>query len=238
MGYATVTQVNNILAQSLTSATDPTNTSRGNLLKIGKARDRNLVPQDIVEQYIQWADMEIDSALSQQYKTPFCELADFETVLFVDIDTYNSYVVIEKACPLTAGDTIIITNGNIKERHTIEEVVAEDTFSTVDPIDPAFTSGDRVLRVKFPDPLPNICARLAAANLYDKYLYAQSNPASSGYGNRLRRLARQQIDNILNGRTTLVGYHRVGRVLYDPNIDSQYDVFKGSEGSKDLDMVE
>jgi hypothetical protein len=239
MGYCTITEIDSILAQSLTSATNPLSQQRRSLMQIGNVRDKNVIPDEIVEQYILWGGSEIDATLSELYETPFCEMADFESLLFSDITDYNNYVVIEKACPLTPGDTIVITNGVNEERHTIDEVVAPNVFSTIDPIQYEFQAGSRVLRVKFPDPIPWVCARVSAANIYDKYFAAQVSPAISDYGKLLRDQSRQKLNDILNGRAILHGVHRIGRRLYDSTIADQYGLpFGPNKGaSKDIDKL-
>jgi len=237
MGYCTLTEVERIVAQALTSATTSTLSGRGDLLRVGKVLDKNTVPTDIIEQYIQFAGQEIDATLSHQYKTPFCEMADFETSLQSDIAEYNAYIILDKNCPLTAGDIIILTDGVNEERFTIDELVVSGVFSTVEEILTTFAAGSRVIRVKYPDPIPLICARLAAADIYDKYFMAQVSPSKSEFGSNLRKLARQHLNNILRGITVLHGYMRIGRRLYDPNIAAQYDTHKGTDAAKEIDDV-
>lgn len=237
MGYCNEQEIDNLLATALTSATNPTTQSRRNLLQIGAVRDKNVIPDDVVQQYIQWAGHEIDATLSQLYQTPICELADFETLIYSDIDEYNDFIVLEKACPLTVGDTVVLIEGDIEERHSVFDVISPDTFQVTDPIMYAFTTAARVLRVKFPDPIPWICARLAVASIFDKYYSAQVSPNVSDYGKTQRNLARQKIDDILNGRAILHGVRRIGRRLYDPNITEQYDLPNGQAGSKDIDNI-
>ena len=197
MAYANITEVDNILGQALTSATNPNSQARRNLLTIGKVRDKNVIPDDIVNQYIQWASSEIDGILSQQYKTPFCEKVHFQTNLISDVSDYNSYIVLDRACALTAGDNIILTDGAVEERHIIDEVVGNAVFSTLDPIGYPFLTGTRLLHVKFPDPIAWIAVRLSAANIYDKYFAAQASPDVSEYGKHLRTQAQGKINDIL-----------------------------------------
>ncbi len=239
MGYCSRTEIDSILAQSLTSSTNPQTQARRSLLQIGNVRDKNVIPDYIVDQYILWSGSEIDATLNELYKMPICELADFETELFADITEYNSYIVIEKPCPLAAGDAIILIYGEYEERHTIEAIVAENVFSTVDPIMFAFPDGSRLIRVKFPDPLPWVCARLSAANIYDKYYAAQVSPNVSDYGKSLRDQARQKLNDVLNGRAILHGAHRIGRRFFDPTLVDQYSLPDGpSKGSpKDIDKL-
>jgi len=237
MGYCTSTEVEAILAQALTSATTATLESRGNLLQVGKVLDKNLVPTSLLDQYIQFSGQVIDATLSHQYKTPLCELADFEGILQTDIADYNAFIILEKNCPLTPGDHIILTDGVNEERHVIEEIVAEGIYSTVDPISMIFDAGTRVLRVKFPDPIPLICARMSAGDIYDKFLMSQQSPDKSEYGKHLRKLAHRDLNNVLRGITVLHGHHRIGRRLYDSNIPAQYDIEKGADVSKEVDDV-
>lgn len=237
MGYCTITEVERLLGNALTSATDPTNQNRRNLLQIGKVRDKNSIPDSTVNQYIQWAGHEIDSTLSQMYRTPICEYADFQQNIFADVTEYNSYIILERNCPLSVGDIVILTQDGIEERHEIETVVGDGLFSTIDPIEYEFTSGARVIRVKFPDPLPWICSRLAASNVYDKYFAAQVSPNISEYGKFLRDQARQKINDLLNGRAILRGVPRVGRRLYDPTLSEQYNLPIGQDGQRDTDKL-
>lgn len=239
MGYCTIQEIDKILAQSLTSATSPTtgSTIRRNLLNIGAVRDKNVIPDSIVNQYIQWAGQEIDATLSQMYQTPVCELSDFETELATDIDEYNSYIVLCVDCPLAVGDQVIIIENGVEERHEIAEAIGDGIFATVDPIQFAFSFGARLLRIKFPDPLPWICARLAAANVYDKYFSAEVSPGVSKYGTYLRDQARQKLNDVLNGRDILWGVRRVGRRLYDPTLVEDYMLPRLTEGEKNIDKL-
>lgn len=237
MGYCTTTDIDRILASALTSATNPTTQSRRSLLQIGKVRDKNNISDDIVNQYISWSGQEIDATLSELYKTPFCELADFESQLYSDITEYNSYIVLERDCPLIDGDVIILKYGTIEEKHIIDDVIGDGVFSTVDPIQFAFPDGSRLIRIKFPDPISWICTRLAAANIYDKYFAAQASPDMTDYGKTLRLQGRQKLNDVLNGRAILHGVHRIGRRLYDPTIVDQYDLPRGNEGVKDIDSL-
>lgn len=235
MGYCSVSDVDRILAQALTSATNPESQSKRNLLKIGNVRDKNNIPDSIVNQYIQWSGQEIDAILSEMYKTPVCEVADFEGRMEADISEYNSYIVLEENCPLMTGDKVVVSDGNVEEVHEIDEIIGGGIFSTVNPIDYPFENNTRIIRVKFPDPLPFICVRLAAANIFDKYYSAQVSPNISDYGNYLRNQARQKINDILNGRTILWGVQRVGRRFFNPNLVDQYNLPLGQEPQRDID---
>lgn len=236
MGYCTIAQVDNILAQALTSATNPQTTGRRNNLTIGATRSKNNIADTIVEQYIQWAGQEIDSYLSELYKTPLCELADFEGEMFADLTEYNTYIILGHNCPLASGDMVILTDGITEERHTIDEVLGDGIFSTVTAISYPFEQGTRVLRVKFPDPISFVCARLSAANIYDKYFAAQVSPNISDYGKNLRMQSYKDIDDIRNGRTILHGIKRIGYRFFDNTLSDQYNLPKGQESNRNLEI--
>lgn len=240
MGYCSENDITKTIAQALTSATANTSDALGtygNLLNVGNTLDKNLVTSDNVDYYIQLADSEIDAALSMLYKTPFCEKCDFETTLYSSLDEYNSYLVLERYCPLAAGDIIILTDGTHEERHQIDEVIDGKTFSTVSTIQYFFEEDTRILRVTYPPPVRFISARLASANIYDKYFSAESSPNTSSFGNQLRELAQGRLNDVLNGSIIMHGQMRIGRRFYNPNLVDQYALPSGGTISKEQRQV-
>ena len=240
MGYCSSIDVQRVLAQSLTTATAQTTDELGtleNLLNVGNTLDNNLVSNDVINYYIQMADRETDASLSELYSTSFCEMANFETALYSDIYEYNSYIVLERPCPLAVGDQIIIVENSNEERHEIEEVVNPTIYATSEPIQYYFDAGARIIRVTYPDPIRFISARKSAANIYDKYFSAEVSPSTSTYGERLRELALTELNNILNGRTILHGQHRIGRRFYNSNLVDQYALPSGGEISKEMRQI-
>jgi hypothetical protein len=236
MGYTTVTQVKNLLAQTLTSATNVSGTTPVDLINIGTELDNSLITTNVINQYITWADDEINSAISELYRTPLCENGDFETVLAADIDEYNVAIVTEKACPFNPGDSVMLATASGNERHEIDEIVETNAFTTVDPIlvdYPATTT--RVVRIRYSDPIPFVATRLTVANVYDKYFSSQSDPNTSDYGKVLRSLASNMINDILNGRRILHGQHRIGIPFSSPYLQRRYSL-PGSERYAQRDM--
>ena len=231
MGYSTESDIVKTIAQALTSATSQTTDGLGtlsSLLNVGNVLDKNLVTTENVNYYIQLADSEIDGTLSELYTTPFCEKCDFETELFSGIDpSNNNYIVLEKYCPLSSGDIILLTDGTVEERHVIDEVIGGDTFSTVSEIQYSFPAGTRLLRVSYPPPLRFMSARITSANIYDKYFSSESSPNTSSYGETLRGLAYDRINDILSGVIILHGQHRIGRRFFNPNLVDQYSLPTG-----------
>lgn len=246
MGYTNITNIQARIAQALTTGSPSNLNTPVDLLSVGNTLDSNLIPDDVVEQYILWADNEIDAALNQLYLTPFCEKGDFETCLFAHIDEYNDFILTEESCGLNIGDNILLIhydeniNQNIEERHIINDIVDQNSrniFSTLEPIGYNFPSGSRIVRVKYPDPITFISTSKAAAYIYDKYFMSQSDANESEYGKYLRKQADQHLNNILEGRTILHGVKRRGRRLYNPNITDQYSLPEGSAGARSLDNL-
>lgn len=226
MGYSTETDITKTIAQALTTATANTTDDLGtlsNLLNVGNTLDKNLITTANVDYYIQLADSEIDGVLSQLYVTPFCEKVDFETELYSDLDpSNNNYIVLEQYCPLAAGDIVLLTDGTNEERHEISEVIGGDTFETVDDIQYSFVAGTRILRVSYPPPIRFISARIASANIYDKYFSSESAPNVSTFGENMRGLAYDRLNDVLSGVIILHGQHRIGRRFYNANLVDQY----------------
>jgi len=230
LGYSSIKKVEMIIAQALTTGSPDQVGQPLDLLKIGNVFDTNQVPSSIVEQYIQWADSVIDADLNQLYVTPFCEKVDLETKLLADIDVYNNYIITSNQCPFYPGDIIVMsdTSNNLYDKVVIESIVDGDsrtTFSTNPVLFYNYSaSTTRVLRVCYPDPIPLISARLAAASIYDKYFMSQSSPGQSDFGKLLRKQARVDINNILTGITILHGQRRIGRRFFNPNLAERYSL--------------
>jgi hypothetical protein len=229
MGYCSENDITKTLAQSLTTATADTPGDFGtyaNLINVGNTFDKNTIPTSTVDYYIQLADNEIDGMLSELYKTPFYEKADVETTIYSAVDEYNEYIVVSDRFPLNAGDIVLLIDGTHEERHEISEFISVSTFSTVDPIQYFFPEGSRVIRISYPPPVRFISARLAAAAIYDKYFTAESSANVSKFGDSMRALAHDRINDILNGRVILHGQQRIGRRFYNPNLIDQYGLPK------------
>jgi len=238
MGYCTRTDIENIIAQALTTATSSTldglTGTSVPLTYVGNRFDNDIQDSDIVDDFIRIADSQLDGDLSELYDTPFSEVVDMETTLYSDIDAYNDYIVLEKVFPLSPGDQVILLQGAYEERHVIETVVSSTVFATEDPIGFFFTSGARVVRVSYPNPIKWISARLASANLYDKYFSSESSPNTSTFGDKLREIAGADINNILNGTIILHGQFRIGRRFVNSNLVDQYGLPRGGAISKDV----
>jgi hypothetical protein len=236
MGYCSITAVTKILAKALTTYTPSSISTPGNLLNVGNSLNTNQVQNSDINYYIALADSHINSSLSQQYQTPLIEICDLETTLSSDIDSYSdsTNVSLTLASPLVPGDILVFTDGTNTESSEVEEVTGNVVTLSSALYNTFSTSETRVLRVRFPDPIPFISARLTAATLYEKYFSAQSSPNNSDYFKSLRAMSLQELNNIREGRTILHGAVRIGTRFYNPNLDSRYGVasFDTADGTR------
>lgn len=228
MGYATIAEVDAVIAQALTSAR-PNNTTNGkfNLINIGNTRDTNQIPNDVVEYYISLADSQIDGILTQMYETPLKKCAHGEWRLRTDLSEYNQIVEIDSVINLIPGDEVLFWDGadDDGETHIVEEVMLPRSFQTAEPTERAFSaSNTRVLRISFPPPINQISARYTCSFIYDKYFSAQNSPNVSDYGKELRKIAMQQLNDILNGKVILQEpcTRRIGDRFGNPDLDDSY----------------
>lgn len=231
MGYTTSKQVYDIIAQSLTSATNRVvNGQPVPLWTFGKSKDGNVVSDEIVLQYITWASEQIDASISELYVTPLCEKADVELSLLVDIDTYNDTISVNKASVLNPGDVLVFISDEYTERHVVYAITNNTDIELQEPLLGIYNvETTRIIRVKFPSTISLICARMAAASLYDKYFAAQASPNVSDYGKSLRKWALSDLNSILDGIIILHGQKRIGHRFFNPTLRDRYGL-PGLEG--------
>ena len=225
MSYCTIEQVDALLAQALTSATDYTSSNNKiDMWKLGNARDKNSVSDTVVNQYIHFAAEAINASLNQLYVTPFKEKADYDASLYSNIDSTNKNIVLKDNFNLDIYDKVVLISGSNKEEHYIEKRIGVGVYSTKDAISFNFPAGSRIIRVKYPDPISYLCSIHTASSLYDKYYAAQSESGPSEYGKKLMEVFDTRIRDILLGHTILHQVERIGRRLYDPNLVDQYSI--------------
>lgn len=227
MGYCTVSEVDKVLAQALTSARPDTPGERFKVWEIGHVRDTNRIPDEVVNQYIDFGDSAIDGILSHQYVTPLNKVAWGEWALDADINEYNQQIELSDATNLVVGQTIVIRNNltGDEETHTVASVINQFTVTVEQPILTPFEGeGIVVMRIQFPPPINQVSARYASSFIYDKYFAAQSAPDVSDYGNKMRDWSMGQLNDVLNGKVILENQRRVGDRFGGPNLDDLYQV--------------
>lgn len=224
MGYCSRADIENVISQALTTANPEQGLSGvpADLTSIGRRFKVRLVTLETSDYYIRLADSHINAALSQQYVTPLHEVCTHETVLAEDINEYSDNLVLYEIGDIWVGQKLVIVDPDNEE----QVIVASVTDNTVTPETPTANLYDaadtRVLRIQFPNPIPFISARLAAAAIYDKYATAQSEPGKTEYGQWLRQQAMEELDNIREGRTILDDIERVGWRFANPNLVDRY----------------
>tara|TARA_Y100000034_G_scaffold8009_1_gene8756 strand:+ start:384 stop:1115 length:732 start_codon:yes stop_codon:yes gene_type:complete len=239
MGYATPTLVKRVIAQSMTTSTSDTLDSKGLLVNFGNQFDSNLITDDILNEHIRNADMTVNGSLNEMYKTPLREYADLELALSVDIDAYNVDVIFSspQAGVLVPGDIIVLSDGISQETHSVMSIINDFTIETTDEVSYVYSaSSTRVLRIRYPDPIPLISAQLTAANIYDKYFASQASPNISDFGKTMRSIATNSLNNVLNGRTILHGQMRVGNRFFNSNLQDRYNLPAAADQDNSRDL--
>lgn len=210
------------MSQTLTSGRAHLEDGQVNLFDIGNQRDLNTISDEIVYNYIRWSSDEIDSALSQIYRTPFRKLTHGESVLDVDINEYNpDQIILSDPIPVAPGDEVIMistqTSPPTKVNLTVNTIEDEYTFTVNEEITFLFQAEyTRVVKIGYPPPIKLSAARLAAAHIFDKYFSAQASPNISEYGTLLRDLAYSNLNDILSGVIVLLGVERIPHRFASP----------------------
>lgn len=223
--YCSITEVERVLAQALVQAL-PNDSSLQNLLNIGATRSLNNVSDELVNQYIMYAQSMIDGVLSQQYAVPFREC--FINSWPVSSAVLGSDVVVFANAPLLeAGQTVILRNETtgVSETMTVESLSGASVTFTANITESDLELDNTVaMQPGYPPPIPQIAARIAASFLYDRLFSAQSDPNVSNYGKEMRAIAQGELNDILNGRSILKNQHRVGDRFGNAFLDSGYGV--------------
>jgi len=152
----------------------------------------------------------------------------------VDVDPYNTDVVImsPNANVFVPGDVIVLTNGFANERRTVTDVANGTTLTVNEPFLVDYAAAEsRLLRVKFPDPVPGASARFCVASLFDRYFSSMSGTEKNEYGKGLRNQARVMLMNILNGRTVLHGQTRISSRFANPTLLGRYSLPSSDQDS-------
>jgi len=226
MGYSTQTLVEEILANALTRGSP--SGAPVNIINIGNDL-RDTIGTSTMIQYIRWADEEIDAALSVIYRVPLKRIVRGEFELLSNILAGSQTIKIEDSGRFHVGDVVIISDGTNREKETIATISDEITMTISGAFSYSFLSSNTMVqRLGYPDPIPLISARYAAANLYDKKFAAQASPNMSQYGTTLRTMAENDLNSVLNGRVHLLGQTWLGRRFFNPAL---LDV--NAVGSKD-----
>jgi len=229
MGYATRQEVILTLANVMTSGSPaPGPTGLVPVTSIGKSIT-DTVPDDVLYQFIRYADQNIDASLSSIYRVPFERVNEGTFELALDITAGDTQAVLKDATKFIVDDLVLVRdNDNVTSQEMTVEAIPDDvTLQFTDPVTDSYLAVDtRIERIRYPDPIPKISARLAAAAIYDKYFAAQVEGNQSDYGKQLRALAYQDINQVLSGAIRIMiqdANMYMGRRYYNHALGDVFD---------------
>jgi hypothetical protein len=82
-----------------------------------------MITDDIVYQYIQWADEKINADISAMYVIPINPQGNYEATMLSDIDNHNPNIILSQQENIfNIGDDIVITDGTHEEMHYIDAI--------------------------------------------------------------------------------------------------------------------
>jgi len=225
MGYATKQEVIQALANALTEGNPAMPGVPMPITSIGHSVT-DTVPDEEFEQYIRWADSNIDAAISSVYVIPLnrVNLGGFQIAM--DVTAGAAYCILYDTTRFNPGDVVLIRNASDWQELTISEVPSRSRLNFTGPISASYLAVDtKIERISYPDPVPKVSAKLAAAHLYDKHFAAQQEGNQSEFGVKLRKAAYAELNQVLSGAIRLAisdGSRIRGRRYYNQALD---DVF-------------
>jgi len=241
MGYCTRYEVQQALANALTQG-NPSGGGVVDIITIGNTLS-STVTDDQMAQFIRWADDQVDGTISSIYRIPLVRVNKGTFRLAMDATAGDTSLVMQDASRFTEGDVVVLR----QEPYIEENVVLPQ--ATCIPASPPPPDGfpqppdnrrlclwlplahsydmnlARIERVRYPDPIPKISAKLAASYLYDKHFAAQQEPNESQVSQYLRKEAKNELNLILSGAIRLLlpdANMLIGRRFYNPAIDDVY----------------
>jgi len=201
MGYSTKQELIQALANALSQGNPSQPGVLVDLFSVGKMVT-DTVNDSQIFQYIKWADENIDAALSGVYQTPFQRVNRGSYPIAVDITTGDTSIILPDATRFTPDDVVLVRDSatGLYQQVIISAVPNDNTLTLTAPLTSGYpASTTKIERIRYPDPIPKMSARLAAATLYDKHFAAQTDANKSEYGTYLRSLVYQDMNGVLNG---------------------------------------
>lgn len=163
--------------------------------------------------YIDQATQDINGAIRTIYLCPLRRVKVVEEVLVQNAAAGADLIHVSDAAMFNATGMIRISDGANTETTFISEMFQDDPSAMGKMrISPALTHAyaaatpTEVSLLKFPDPIPFICAQLAAANIIDRLFVTEKAPdVPTGFGKNLRNHANSKLDAVLAGAIRLEG---------------------------------
>jgi len=224
MAYSTRQEVIQALANALSQGSPSTPGILVDVLSVGKLVS-DTVNDTQIAQYQVWADENIDAWFSSIYQTPFQRVNRGSLDLGDDVDPADTSIILLDTTRLTVGDVVLLRDSSDghSQQLTIASIPTDNKINIIGAVVleyPALTS--KIERIRYPDPIPKMSARYAAALLYDKHFAAQVEGNKSEYSTYLRKLVQDDADNILRGTIKLAipdaGLY-MGRRYYNAALD-------------------
>ncbi len=202
MGYSTKIEVAMELASVLTSG-NPTGSPVQALISIGNTLTDTVSDLEM-QAFIRTADSEIDALIGSIYMTPLTRVIEGSFPILVNVTAGDTQIILKDATRFNIGEALLIRSASSSQELVVLDLPNVNTIDVVLPVTNSYVAASSLVdRLRFPDPIPKISARLAAANIYDKHFAAEAEPNQSEFGNQLRAMAYEQINGILAGAIPL-----------------------------------
>jgi len=181
MGYSTRFEFEQALANVLTTA-NPVEDAITNTIpitSIGNAIS-DTISNDQIDQYIRWADENLDAWFRDNYRTPFKRVNRGTFPLAADVTAGDSFVLVADSTRFNPGDLALIRDSSSSQELTVDSVPSTTRINFTLPITLSHLAADtNIERIRYPDPIPKMSARLAAAYFFDSHFAAQQDPNAS-----------------------------------------------------------
>jgi hypothetical protein len=196
---------------------DSTMVSNDVLSKQGKP---DTVTTATAHQYIQFAAQYINSRLRSLYFCPLKKIKVFETPLTRNVAAGAIEVWVNDGSRFDVGDMVRIYDANSSGLYLVASANPDETdpnkrgvlvLTTKLQASYAASNEALVAKIDFPDPIPSLCARLAASMIIDREFVAETKPDVSNFGKTQRTLTTNDMDDILNGTIRLEGQEHTGK---------------------------
>jgi len=203
MGYATRQEVILALANALSMGNPSTPGTLVDITSVGSTISDSVTEAQL-NQYIRWGDQQIDGALSALYRTPLRRVNRGTFRLALNATAGDTQIILEDATRLTEGDAILIRDTVNSQQVTVSGILDDNQVTLATPLLHSFDLLDTAVEsIRYPDPVPYISARFAAATLYDRHFASQVQGNQSDFGKYLRRLAFDNLNLVLSGAVRL-----------------------------------
>lgn len=233
MGYCSYPAVQAVLPENVRIGDSNIGTPSPGRPGVGGGRS-NITPTE-AQHYIALGEQYIDSRLKPFYLTPLRRIKMNETEVLSDITHGpNVTIVVNDSGVFTTGDLVRLQDNNSMETCNI---VATPTLTTMvlDNVRHHYYSSNNltVSILCFPDPIPLVCARMAASFILDRLYTSSNDPEISKYSANQRNQGSGAIDDVLRGVVALFGQEMTGRRFLRGSLldkfSSPADVQKGEE---------